>query len=115
LIEAVIHGILTGMYSIIFITASGKNEARKIAAGLLKKKLIACANIIDGVESHFWWQGKIDSGKEALLIIKSRKSKVKDIIETARSLHSYDTPEIIAVPITAGEKKYLRWIDGSLR
>jgi periplasmic divalent cation tolerance protein len=103
------------MHSIIFITAAHKKEARLIAQALLKNKLAACVNIIDKIESFFWWQGKIDCAEEALLLVKSKKSKLPKIIKLVKSLHSYSVPEIIALPIIAGEKKYLKWIDESLR
>ena len=103
------------MYIIIFVTASTKKEARIIAAALVKKRFAACVNIIERIESLFYWQGKIDRAKEALLIIKSKKSKLKSIIKLVKSLHSYEVPEIIALPIIGGEQKYLNWIDDSLR
>ncbi len=103
------------MYIIIFITASNIKEAEKISQGLLGKKLVACVNIIDNLKSLFWWQGKIDHAKEVLLVAKSKKTKFPSVIKLVKSLHSYEVPEIIAIPLAAGEKKYLRWIDESLR
>lgn len=103
------------MYRVILVTAANKKEARRIAKGLINSKLAACVNIIGGVESCFWWKGKIDSAKEVLLIIKSRKEKVLKVIRLVKSIHSYEIPEIISLPITAGFKPYLRWIDESLR
>lgn len=102
------------MYSIIFITASNKKEAKKIAQALVGRRLCACVNIIDEIESLFWWKGKIDSAKETLLIIKSRKDKLSKIMALVRSLHSYSVPEIIALPIIGGYGPYLRWIDESV-
>ena len=99
------------MYIVIFITAPHKKEATRIAKVLLKHKLVACVNIIENVSSLFWWQGKIDRAKEALLVIKSKKSKLAAIVKLVKSLHSYQVPEIIAIPIIGGEKKYLGWID----
>ena len=103
------------MHTVIFITAPNKKEARRIASALLKRKLIACANIVDKVESFFWWQGKIDRAQEALLILKAKKSKLAQIFKLVKSMHKYEVPEIIALPIIAGYKPYLEWIDGSLR
>jgi periplasmic divalent cation tolerance protein len=100
---------------VILITASSKKEAERIASALIKEKLAACVNILDGVTSLFWWQGKVDQAKETLLIVKSEKEKLSAIIKRVKSLHSYDVPEIIALPIIAGEKKYLRWIHESIR
>jgi periplasmic divalent cation tolerance protein len=102
------------MHIVILITASGRKEAEKIAAGLVEGKLAACVNIIGGVKSFFWWQGRLDSAREMLLVVKSRRSKLNAIVKKVKSLHSYEVPEIIALPIIGGEKKYLRWIDGSL-
>lgn len=103
------------MYIVIFVTASGKQEAEKIASGLVEKRLAACVNIVEKVGSLFHWQGKIDRAEEALLIIKSKKQKLNQIIKLVKSLHSYQMPEIIALPIIGGDKKYLNWIDESLR
>lgn len=103
------------MRIIIFVTAASKKQAGQIAEALIKKKLAACVNIIGGVNSFFRWQGKIDSAKEVLLIIKSNKDKLPRIITCVKSLHSYDVPEIIALPIIAGDRAYLKWIDESLR
>jgi periplasmic divalent cation tolerance protein len=103
------------MHIVILITASKKEEARKIAAKLLKEKLVACVNIMDKVESFFWWQGKIDKAAESLMVIKSTKAKFKKIVKSVLSAHSYTVPEIIAFPIIAGHKPYLDWIDASIR
>ena len=103
------------MHIVIFITTSNKKEAKRIASGILKNKLAACVNIVGGIESLFWWQGKIDSAKEALLIVKSKKQNLDKIIRLVKSLHSYDVPEIIALPVTGGYKPYLRWVDESVR
>jgi len=103
------------MHTVIFITAPNKKEARRIASALLKRKLIACANIVDKMESFFWWQGKIDRAQEALLILKAKKSKLAQIFKLVKSMHKYEVPEIIALPIIAGYKPYLEWIDDSLR
>jgi periplasmic divalent cation tolerance protein len=103
------------MYIVILITVAKKGEAKKIAAKLLKEKLAACVNIMDKVESFFWWQGKIDHAAESLMVIKSTKAKFAKIVKTVLSAHSYTVPEIIALPIIAGHKPYLDWINESLR
>lgn len=101
------------MYLIVFVTASSKEEAQKIAQGLLREKLAACVNIVENVDSHFWWQGKLDRAKEVFLIIKTRKSLFHKLAKKVKYLHSYEVPEIIALPIIAGNKQYLDWIDDS--
>lgn len=101
------------MYTVIFITASNQKEAKGIAEQLIKHKLAACVNIVENVSSYFWWQGKIDTAKEVLLFIKTRKTLVNKLIKKVKSLHSYEVPEIIALPIISGNKKYLEWISAS--
>ncbi len=103
------------MYIVVFVTAKDKSEAERIAQGLLEAKLVACVNILDGVKSMFWWEGKVDHSQEALLILKSRKDRFSHIVEKVKSLHSYDLPEIIALPIIEGSKDYLAWIDSSVQ
>ena len=103
------------MYIVIFVTVSSKEEAQKIIQALLQEKLVACGTIIDGVGSHFWWQGTIDQAKETLLILKTRKALFPKVVKKVKSLHSYEVPEIIALPIVAGNKQYLEWIDESTR
>jgi len=103
------------MYIVVLITAKDKKEAQKIATSLIKHKLAACVNIVNKVDSVFFWAGKIDRAKECLLLIKSKKEKFSQIIKLVKSLHSYDVPEIIAIPIVAGDRPYLRWIDAALR
>ena len=103
------------MYNVIMVTVPDKKEARKISEALIRGKYAACVNIILGVESLFWWEGKVDSSKELLLFIKSTKDKTSAIIKKVKSLHSYKVPEIISLKISAGSKPYLNWIDESVR
>jgi len=95
---------------VILITAKNVREANKIAAKLVESKLIACANVIRGIQSIYRWQGKIEKANETLLILKSKKSCLPKIIKMVKKYHSYDVPEIIALPITNGSKDYLNWI-----
>lgn len=103
------------MHIVVFITTANKKEAELIARALIKNKLAACVNILNSVHSLFWWKNKVDRAKEALLIIKTRKSLFHKLVEKVKSLHSYDVPEIIALPIIAGNKTYLKWINDSTR
>lgn len=98
-------------YIVVFVTSKDKKEATKITKGLLNKRLCACVNIVPKVNSLFWWQGKIDSSAEALLIIKTKKPLLNKLIKEIKKLHSYSVPEIIALPIVGGNKDYLEWID----
>ena len=101
-------------YILIVVTVSSKEEAEKIATALLKKKLIACANIFGPVVSHFWWQGKIDKAEEYIMFMKTKRELFKQVASNVKQLHSYEVPEIIALPIIEGFKPYLEWIDNSL-
>ena len=103
------------MHIVIFITVCDKKEAKLIAGRLVENKLVACVNIIDKIESLFWWKGKVDQAKEVLLIAKSKKEKLGKIIKLVKLSHSYEVPEIIALPIIGGYKPYLKWINDSIR
>ncbi len=101
-------------YIVIFITTATAEEAQRIAQVLLKQRKAACVNIIPRVSSFFWWQGSIDSAQESLLVVKSSASLLSDIITLVKEIHSYDTPEIIALPIMGGNQDYLEWIEESV-
>ncbi len=103
------------MYVVVLITVPAKKEAQRLARALVAGKLAACVNIVGKIDSLFWWQKKLDCARELLLIAKSRKSKLPALIRKVRSLHSYTVPEIIALPVVAGNAPYLKWIDESLR
>lgn len=103
------------MFIVIFITTKSAMEANKIAKKLLEERLIACANIVNGVRSLFWWDSKVNKTLEYLLVIKSKKSQFKKIVETVKKYHSYSVPEIIALPIIEGNDDYLNWIDETVR
>jgi len=102
-------------FIVIFITCPTDKEAKKIAGELLHQKKVACVNIIPRVDSFFWWQGKIDSAKEVLLVAKSEAKLLKSIVKLVLSLHSYKVPEIIALPIIGGHKEYLKWISKNVK
>jgi periplasmic divalent cation tolerance protein len=96
---------------VILVTASSEAEAEKIAGLLLEKRKAACVSVIPRVNSRFWWQGKLDSARESLLIIKTRAALVPEITDAVKKAHSYTVPEVVALPIVGGNKDYLDWID----
>lgn len=102
-------------FAIVLVTAPDLKTARALARAALQKRLIACANLVPKIESHYWWQGKIESGTEVLLILKTTKSKLAALEKLVRAKHPYDTPEFIVLPLSAGNKKYLDWLAGSCR
>ncbi len=95
---------------VILITTSTSEEAQKIASELLNRRKAACVNIVPGVSSLFWWQDRLDSASENLLIVKSRASLLDEIVTLVTQIHSYDVPEIIALPIAGGNPAYIEWI-----
>jgi len=98
---------------VVLITTATEDEARRIAEILVNQRKAACVNIVPRVNSLFWWEGKLDSAQESLLIIKARSSKLKEITELVKKAHSYEIPEIIALPIIGGSEDYLRRLKGS--
>ena len=96
------------------VTCGSRAEARRLAKAVLDAKLAACVNILDGVESHYWWHGKLEQAKETMLLIKTTKAKTRAVTRAIKAAHSYDAPEIIFVPIDRGEKDYLRWLRESV-
>ena len=101
-------------YIIVMVTTPNKPEAEKITQRLLDEKLIACANIIGPVSSHFHWSGKTEHAEEYLIFMKSREHLFKKLAETVKALHSYEVPEILALPIVDGSKEYLDWLGSCL-
>lgn len=102
-------------YIIVLITTASIEEGRKISQALLEKKQAACVNIVPGVSSSFWWEGKLDSAQESLLIVKTKATLLDGLIDSVKKLHSYSVPEIIALPIVGGNPDYLDWIEESLK
>jgi periplasmic divalent cation tolerance protein len=101
-------------YLIVLMTAPNREEAVKIVRVLLEEQLIACGNIVDSVSSLFWWEGEIEEEKEVLVIMKSHERLFKKLSERVRELHSYDVPEVLALPIVDGSLSYLEWLKGCL-
>ena len=101
-------------YIVVFITTNTAGEAQRIATLLLEQRQAACVNIIPEVDSRFWWEGKLDSARESLLVIKTRASRLPEIINLVKGVHSNTVPEIIALPIIGGNQDYLDWIDKEL-
>jgi len=97
-------------FAIVLVTAPDLKTARALAKSALQARLIACANLVPKVESHYWWRGKIESSAEVLLILKTRKSKLVALEKLILSHHPYDTPEFLVLPLAAGNKKYLNWL-----
>ena len=100
---------------VVFVTAGTEEEAGNIAELLLEQRKAACVNIVPKVDSLFWWQGKLDSAQESLLIIKTKASLLPDVVSLVKGIHSYEVPEIIAMPIIGGNEDYLRWLNSEVK
>ena len=101
--------------TITFSTCKDLREAKKIARTLVREKLAACVNVVPGVSSIYAWKGKIEEGREVLLVLKSRSSLSKRLAARVKQLHSYEVPEVVTISIAAGNPDYLRWIRESTR
>ena len=101
-------------YIVVFITTATLEEAQQISKVLLERKKVACVNIVLRVDSLFWWQDKLDSAQESLLIVKTKQSLLNEVTTLVKKIHSYDTPEVIALPIVGGNQDYLEWIGDSV-
>jgi len=97
-------------FAIVLVTAPDLKAARALAKKALQAKLIACANLVPKIESHYWWRGKIESGAEVLLVLKTQKSKLVALEKLILANHPYDTPEFFVLPLRAGSRKYLNWL-----
>jgi periplasmic divalent cation tolerance protein len=104
----------TDEYIVIMSTVSDETEGQRIAAELLDRGLAACINVLPGVTSYYKWQGKSEVGYELLMLIKTRASDYGKVQDVIKELHSYEVPEIVALPIMNGDASYLKWIDECL-
>jgi periplasmic divalent cation tolerance protein len=95
---------------VVFMTAANGEEATRLADMLVGAHLAACVQILPEMESVYRWQEKIERSSEVLLLVKTTRGKFDELEREVRALHSYDTPEIVAVPIVAGSVPYLEWL-----
>jgi periplasmic divalent cation tolerance protein len=98
----------------IYMTAGSREEARKIGQKLVTSKLAACVNILDNMNSVYMWQGEIQEDTEVVLIAKTTRAKVPQLIEKVKSLHSYDCPCIVSLPVLDGHRPFLDWINAEV-
>ena len=102
-------------FRVALVTCATLEEARKIARGVVERRLAACVTIVThAVESFYSWEGKLENSSEYLLMIKTTEEKVEELQKDVVALHSYDTPEFIVLPIVAGSEAYLKWLGGSV-
>lgn len=95
---------------VILVTVANQEEAVRIGEGVVKAKLAACANVVPGIQSIYRWKGKVVKSPEFLLILKSSKARYSELEKAIKAMHTYETPEIIALPVKEGLDQYLRWV-----
>ncbi|KAF0911241.1 hypothetical protein E2562_008002 [Oryza meyeriana var. granulata] len=100
---------------VVYVTVPNREAGKKLSQSIISEKLAACVNIVPGIESVYWWEGKVQTDAEELLIIKTRESLLDALTEHVKANHEYDVPEVIALPITGGNTKYLEWVKSNTK
>ena len=101
-------------FTIVLVTTPDLSVARRLTRAVLKARLVACANLIPKIESHYWWQGRIETGTEALLVLKTTGNRLRALEKLVVDLHPYDTPEFLVLRLIKGNERYLDWIQASV-
>ena len=102
-------------FVVVYVTAASAAEGARIAFALVEEQLAACVNRVDGVQSVYRWEGKVERSQESLLIVKTRADLLARVANRVRELHSYTVPEVIALPILQGDQGYLQWLNEQLQ
>jgi periplasmic divalent cation tolerance protein len=102
-------------FVIVLVTAPDLKTARKLACAALEAKLVACANLVPRIESHYWWRGKVEKNAEVLLILKTTRPQLSALEKLILAKHPYDTPEFVVLSLNGGNRRYLDWLDSCLR
>jgi len=103
----------TAQYAVVLVTAPDQKVARKLARAALKARLVACVNLVPKIESHYWWQDRMESSVEVLMVMKTTAPRVAALEKLILAGHPYDTPEFVVLPLERGNKRYLDWITTS--
>ena len=98
----------------VYMTAGSKDEARKVGKELVTSKLAACVNILDNMNSFYRWEGEVQDDTEVVMIAKTTEARLPQLIEKVKSLHSYDCPCIVSIPVAGGNPAFLDWIAGEV-
>jgi periplasmic divalent cation tolerance protein len=104
----------TPKFKLALVTAPDLKTARKLARSALEARLAACVNLVPRIESHYWWQGKIESGPEVLMVFKTVAASLRALERHILQHHPYDTPEFIVLRISSGNRRFLAWVVESL-
>jgi periplasmic divalent cation tolerance protein len=101
--------------AVVLVTTPDLKTARKLVRLALSARLVACGNLIPRIESHYWWQGRIETSREVLILFKTTTASLSVLEKLVLEHHPYETPEIIALPLSKGTERYLTWIQESAR
>jgi periplasmic divalent cation tolerance protein len=101
-------------YLVVLVTTPDRKTSERLSKGVIARKLAACVNTLPGVRSRYWWKGKVETAREELLLIKTRRDRLSDLTQWLRKNHPYTVCEVVALPIEGGNKPYLDWIAKSL-
>jgi periplasmic divalent cation tolerance protein len=102
-------------FAIVLVTAPDLKTARTLAEAALKARLASCVNLVPKIESHYWWQGKIESSAEVLMVFKTKRSRLAALEKLIIERHPYETPEFLSLALSAGNRKYLDWLTVNCR
>ena len=94
----------------VYVTCKDREQARAIGKTVVRERLAACANLFDGMESIYWWEGEVEVASECVLILKTTELLVERLVDAVKAAHSYDVPCVVALPIVAGNQDYLDWL-----
>jgi periplasmic divalent cation tolerance protein len=103
----------SAQFAVVLVTAPDLKTARKLAKAALQARLVACVNLVLRIESHYRWQGKLERGREVLMVLKTTRVRLVALEKLILTEHPYDTAEFIVLPVQGGAKRYLRWLDES--
>lgn len=102
-------------FAVVLVTAPDLKTARALAQAALLARLVACANLVPRIESHYWWKSKMETSSEVLLLLKTTNTKLALLEKLILSKHPYDTPEFLVLPLKAGYQRYLAWLSDSVK
>lgn len=102
-------------YYVVMVTAPSPSVAQRLARHALQHRLAACANIVPGLQSHYWWKGKLETSREALILFKTRRNLLSQLEREILAHHPYESPEFVAWPLSGVTEKYLSWLARELR
>ena len=99
---------------VVLVTAPDPETARRLGRQVLEARLVACVNLVPGIESHYWWQGRLESAQEVLMVMKTTLDRIPMLQEAVLAAHPYDTAAFVVLPIESGSQRYLQWIQSSV-